>query len=193
MGVTLPRNFYTRNQVVRIAQELLGKVLCTKINGAFTAGIITETEAYAGISDRASHAYNNRRTPRTKVMFAEGGVAYVYFCYGMHHLFNVVTGKKNVPHAILIRSIKPVNGLKKIKQRRKRKMPVKKLCSGPGTVCGALGIKTCHTGTHLTGTKIWIEDRGIKISKRSIKKSPRIGIAYAGAVALLPYRFTIEI
>ena len=103
----LKREFYLREDVVQIAKELLGKVLFTNIGGKITAGIITETEAYAGITDRASHAYNNRRTARTEVMYAVGGTSYVYLCYGIHHLFNVVTNKKDIPHAVLIRAIKP--------------------------------------------------------------------------------------
>src|SRR5688572_7863163 len=101
----LKRDFYTREDVVLVAKELLGKVLCTKWNGKTTSGIITETEAYEGITDRASHAYRGRRTERTEIMYSEGGTAYVYLCYGMHHLFNVVTNKKDIPHAVLIRAV----------------------------------------------------------------------------------------
>src|ERR1017187_7820728 len=116
----LKREFYLREDVVQIAKELLGKVLFTNIGGKITAGIITETEAYAGITDKASHAYNNRRTPRTETMYAEGGVAYVYLCYGIHHLFNVVTAQKDTPHAVLIRAIKPIEGIPAILKRRNK-------------------------------------------------------------------------
>lgn len=175
--------------MVKIAQELLGKVLFTKINGEITSGIIIETEAYAGITDRASHAFGNRRTERTEIMYSIGGTAYVYFCYGMHHLFNVVTNEKNIPHAVLIRAIKPLDGTELILKRRNKKKLEMKICSGPGTVSQGLGIKTFHTGTNLLSKIIWIEEKGIKISKSDIIKKNRIGVDYAGADALLPYRF----
>ncbi|MBI3502540.1 MAG: DNA-3-methyladenine glycosylase [Bacteroidetes bacterium] len=187
----LQRDFYTRKDVVQIAKELLGKVLFTKVNGKLTAGIITETEAYAGITDRASHAFGGRRTERTEIMYSIGGTSYVYFCYGMHHLFNVVTNQKNIPHAVLIRAIKPYEGIPLILKRRNKKKADEKICNGPGTVSQALGIKTFHTGETLLGKKIWIEERGNKIS--DITKNPRIGVNYAGADALLPYRFVAKL
>lgn len=191
----LKRDFYVREDVVLIAKDLLGKVLFTKLNGKTTAGIITETEAYAGINDRASHAFGGRRTERTEVMYARGGTAYVYLCYGMHHLFNVVTNQKDVPHAVLIRAVKPFEGIDKIICRRKLKQdaPLHKICAGPGMVSQGLGIRTAHTGENLLGNKIWIEERGIKIPETDIIISPRIGVDYAGADALLPYRFTTTV
>ena len=117
----LKRSFYLNEDVVRLSRDLLGKVLCTKIQGKYTSGIITETEAYAGVIDRASHAYNNRRTKRTEIMYHKGGVAYVYLCYGIHNLFNVVTNVEGIPHAILIRGIEPFDGIKHILMRRKVK------------------------------------------------------------------------
>ena len=188
----LPVEFYTRNNVKQIARELLGKVLFTKMNGALTAGIITETEAYAGITDRASHAFGGRRTARTEVMYAEGGVAYVYLCYGIHHLFNIVTNRENIPHAVLIRAVKPYAGSETIEKRRNKKIS-DAICSGPGTVSEGLGIKTIHTGAPLQGNTIWVEDKGLKVSGRQITKSPRIGVDYAGADALLPYRFRVKL
>src|ERR1700739_2478114 len=115
----LKKAYYLQQDVVAIACNLLGKKLCTHINGVYTAGIITETEAYAGANDKASHAYNNKRTPRNEVMYHEGGKGYVYLCYGLHHLFNVVTNIKDVPHAVLIRAIKPVDGIEHVLKRRK--------------------------------------------------------------------------
>lgn len=147
----LKRDFYTREDVVQIAQELLGKILFTNINGKITAGIITETEAYAGASDRASHAYNNRRTARTEAMYAVGGATYVYLCYGMHHLFNVVTNKINTPHAVLIRGIKPYEGIETILKRRSKKNISDNVCNGPGKVSQGLGIKVSHTRGDLLG------------------------------------------
>lgn len=199
----LKKDFYVREDVVQIAKDLLGKYLFTKINGKLTAGIITETEAYAGITDKASHAYNNRRTQRTEIMFAEGGLTYVYLCYGIHHLFNVVTNVKNVPHAVLIRAVKPVEGIDVILKRRNIKMEEdfslllrstkNKISGGPGTVSQALGIKTQHSGLNLTGNKIWIEDKGIKISKKDIIATPRIGVGYAEEDAKLLYRFVVNL
>lgn len=189
----LEKKFYTRTNVLEISKDLLGKYLFTRINNEITAGIITETEAYAGISDKASHAYNNRRTDRTEVMYAEGGVAYVYLCYGIHHLFNVVTNIKDAPHAILIRAIKPAEGIETILKRRKQKSISPLISAGPGTSSQALGIKTIHSGTDLTGDTIWIEDRGIKIRKNQIIVGTRIGIGYAEEDALLPYRFIIKL
>ncbi len=109
----LRREFYERNEVVTIAQELLGKVLVTNFKEELTAARIVETEAYNGALDKASHAYNNRRTNRTEVMFGNGGKAYVYLCYGIHHLFNVVTNVQGTPHAVLIRAVEPIAGLLK--------------------------------------------------------------------------------
>ncbi|MDD5570159.1 MAG: DNA-3-methyladenine glycosylase [Bacteroidales bacterium] len=188
------KNFYLRNDVVRISKDLLGKYLLTKIDGKIiTGGIITETEAYAGATDKASHAYNNRRTKRTEIMFHEGGVAYVYFCYGMHSLFNIVTNKKDIPHAILIRAIKPTDGIGLILKRRNKTKIDNKITTGPGTVCQALGINCKHSGETLLSNKIWLEDRGLKINKKQIIAGKRIGVDYAGKDALLKYNFKIPI
>ena len=189
----LSKDFYLRDDVVQISKELLGKYLFTKINGKISAGIITETEAYAGITDKASHAYGNKRTARTETMYAEGGTAYVYLCYGIHHLFNVVTNKKDIPHAVLIRAIKPVEGIPTILKRRNKTKIDKTTSAGPGTVSQALGIQTKHSGLSLLTGKIWIEDRGIKIKTTDIISGPRIGVDYAGKDAKLPYRFVIRL
>jgi len=199
----LDKDFYLNENVVEISRDLLGKYLFTKIDGKLTAGIITETEAYAGETDKASHAYNNRRTNRTEIMFADGGVSYVYLCYGIHHLFNIVTNYKNVPHAVLVRAIKPVVGITTILERRNidpAKANInqvvsgkKKIASGPGTVSQALGIRTEHSGLYLTGKTIWIEDKGIKINDKEIITGPRVGVDYAGDDAKLPYRFIVNL
>ncbi|HUM45513.1 MAG TPA: DNA-3-methyladenine glycosylase [Chitinophagales bacterium] len=191
MSQKLPRSFYLRDDVLQIARELPGKFLMTKIDGVKTGGMITEVEAYAGASDRASHAYNNRRTNRTEVMYAKGGTAYVYLCYGIHHLFNVVTNQPNVPHAILIRAIEPVEGVEVMMQRRNKLKFDVTLTAGPGSVSQALGISTRHTGMSLLSNVIWLEDRGIKISPKKMMAGKRIGVDYAGEDALLPYRFYI--
>lgn len=187
--MTLGSTFYRRHDVVGISQDLLGKVLCTKIGGVLTAAVITETEAYAGETDRASHACGGRRTKRTEPMYAAGGLAYVYLCYGIHHLFNVVTGDAGTPHAVLVRAGVPLTGLDEMLARRGKCEPDKTLMSGPGTFAQALGIRTCMTGTDLSGEQIWIEDRGIRLDKAKIRSGPRVGVDYAGEDAALPYRF----
>lgn len=188
----LPQAFYLRNNVLQIARELLGKVIVTRFDEKLTSGMITEVEAYAGITDRASHAYNNRKTNRTAVMYASGGTAYVYLCYGIHHLFNVVTNQANIPQAILIRAMEPVDGIATMLERRKKSRFAFSLTAGPGAVSQALGIKTMHTGFSLLSDTIWLEDRGIKPPRKQIISGPRIGVDYAGEDALLPYRFYLK-
>ncbi len=192
LRMILPDSFYQRADVVKIAKELLGKVLVTNIDGQYTSGMIVETEAYAGASDKASHAFGNRRTNRTEVMFAHGGVAYVYLCYGIHHLFNVVTNVEHVPHAILIRAVEPLEGIDSMLERRRKEKLQPNLTAGPGSMSEALGIKTIHTNLNLQGPIIYIEDRGIKIPKAKIVTGSRVGVAYAQEDALLPYRFSIK-
>ncbi len=189
--MVLPESFYTRADVVQIARELLGKKLVTVIDGELTSGIITETEAYAGPIDRASHAYGGRRTARTEIMHSNGGVAYVYLCYGIHHLFNVVTHVKDTPHAILIRGLEPVDGLTKMMARRRKEQLTPLLTSGPGALSEALGITTRHTGVSLQGPEIYIQ-QGIEITDKEIIAATRVGVAYAMEDALLPYRFYIQ-
>jgi DNA-3-methyladenine glycosylase len=188
----LSESFYKRKDVVKIAKELLGKALVTTFDGVYTSGMITETEAYAGVVDKASHAFGNRRTKRTEIMYGEGGAAYVYLCYGIHHLFNVVTNAKDIPHAILIRAIEPIDGLEYMLRRRSMHKLQPALTAGPGAMSVALGIHTRNTGLSLQGPEIYIEDRGIKISAKDIVESTRVGVAYAAEDAYLPYRFTIK-
>lgn len=188
----LHQSFYLQESAVDVAKQLLGKELCTKINGKLTSGIITETEAYMGVNDKASHSWNNRRTHRTEIMYHEGGVAYVYLCYGIHSLFNVVTNIEDVPHAVLIRSIIPKRGIEIIKKRRPVNKLMKQIASGPGMVSQALGIDCSMTGLSLFGDKIWIENTDLQLSATQITATTRIGVDYAGADALLPYRFFIN-
>lgn len=185
--------YYLQENVVDVARDLLGKTLFTRLNGRLTGGLITETEAYAGISDKASHAFGGKRTPRNEVMYAKGGIGYVYLCYGMHHLFNVVTNVKDVPHAVLIRALKPVEGIGLILKRRGHSKLVKNTAGGPGTVSQALGITTKLNGTNLTGDKIWLEDSGILVKTSQITSGPRVGVDYAGEDAKLPYRFIVKL
>lgn len=190
----LQKEFYTRKDVVQIARELLGKVLYTSFNNEITAGIIIETEAYAGVVDRASHAYNNRRTVRTEIMYSEGGCAYVYLCYGIHPLFNIVTSVRDDPQAVLIRGIEPIYGIEIMKKRKGRIHLIPMDGIGPGKITKLLGILVNHSGLTLcnnsnTENGIWLQDDGIQVLESEVKSSPRIGIAYASEDALLPYRF----
>ncbi len=188
----LPFEFYQRKNVVAIARELLGKLLVTNWNGVITSGRIVETEAYAGVIDRASHAFGGRRTGRNEIMYGEGGFAYVYLCYGIHHLFNVVTHVAGVPHAILVRAIDPLEGIDEMLNRTRKMHADHTLTRGPGNVSKALGITTAHTGIPLTGDDIFLADDGGRFKRTEIGVSPRIGVDYAGADARLPYRFYIR-
>lgn len=192
-GRKLGRSFYTREDVVLVARELLGKILYTNEKEGVAGGIITETEAYAGVTDRASHAYNHRRTRRTEVMYQQGGIAYVYLCYGIHHLFNVVTNLGGVPHAVLIRSIHPVWNRELMAVRLgKQGSPEKIDTTGPGRLSKALGITVDRTGVDLLGDRIWLEEGGITAPDENVVQGPRIGVDYAGEDAMLPYRFTFD-
>lgn len=188
----LPESFYKSQDVVDIARSLLGKYLFTQINNELTGGIISETEAYNGIVDKASHAYGGRRTKRTEVMFGEGGRSYVYLCYGMHHLVNVVTAPAGIPHAILIRGIIPVYGTEIMLSRCGKSKITSGISNGPGKLTKALGINMIHNNLSLRGNEIFIEDREAKIENMKITVSPRIGIDYAAEDAMLPYRFVLE-
>jgi len=188
----LHQSFYEGGDVVAISKQLLGKYLFTCIDGINTGGYIVETEAYNGIIDRASHAFGNRQTPRTLTMFERGGVAYVYLCYGIHEMFNVVTSIEGEPHAVLIRAIHPTDGFDIIEARRN--MPASKyaVTSGPGSVAKALGISRNINAISLQSNTLWIEDRGLTFTDDQIAAVPRVGVAYALEDALLPYRFFIK-
>lgn len=188
----LDDRFYCSENVVKIAKELIGKILVTNFNDDVTAVRITETEAYNGIIDKASHAYNGRRTARTEIMYAKGGAAYVYLCYGIHHLFNVVTNIKDIPHAVLIRAGEPLYGIDKMLKRSNKNVVSAAIARGPGNLSRALGITTKNSGENLSGNTIFIADDGFKIASKNIIASPRIGVDYAKEDALLPYRFYIK-
>lgn len=185
----LSRDFYLRDDVVLIAKELLGKIIVTKFDGIVTAGRIVETEAYAGIRDKASHAYNNRRTNRTEVMFSKTGVAYVYLCYGIHHLFNVVCNTNEHPDAVLIRGIEPLEGIDTMLQRCNKKKPDASLGRGPGNVSKALGIFTNHNGIDLQSKELYVANDGATGFEIAVSK--RIGVDYAGEHANWLYRFFV--
>ncbi|MCL6523955.1 MAG: DNA-3-methyladenine glycosylase [Thermoflavifilum sp.] len=188
----LPLSFYRGTDVVQIARELLGKRLVTRVNGHITSGIIVETEAYAGITDRASHGYGGRRTARNEALYQPGGVAYVYLCYGIHHLFNVVTNEANIPHAVLIRALQPDEGIPEMLKRTGKQQLDYTLTSGPGSLSRALGIHyRQHNGLSLTDNLIWIEEAN-PIHTELIVADTRVGVAYAGEDAYLPYRFYLK-
>ena len=188
----LEPSFYDDPDVVKLARSLLGKLLVTEIDGIRTSGRIVETEAYAGEIDRASHAYGGRRTNRTEIMFGSSGRAYVYLCYGIHHLFNVVTNTEGNPHAILVRALEPVDGIVDMLLRTGKKKMDYSLTRGPGNVSKSMGIQTRHTGTDLLGNLIYIVDDNFKVKETDIVSSPRIGVDYAGEDALLLYRFHLR-
>ena len=188
----IPFSFFQRDAVQVIARDLLGKVLVTCFEGMKTSGRIVETEAYAGVTDRASHAFGGRLTERTRVMYAPGGLSYVYLCYGMHHLCNVVTNVVDVPHAVLIRALEPMDGVDVMQRRTGGRLRETQLCSGPGRLSKALGISTQHTGLPLSGDCFFIGDDGYVRDESVILATPRIGVDYAGDDAELPYRFILR-
>ncbi len=193
-GQRLSRSFFIRTDVVHIAQELLGKVLVTDFGEGQSSGVIVETEAYRAPEDQASHAANNRRTRRTETMYAPGGHCYIYLIYGMHHLFNVVTGPVDTAHAVLIRAIQPLENVALMMHRRGMTTVKTQLSAGPGVLSKALGLSTDMDAIDMlqVDSSIWLEDRGYLIHQDQIKIGTRVGVAYAGEDALLPWRFSIK-
>jgi DNA-3-methyladenine glycosylase len=195
----IERAFYLRDDVVRITREILGKYLFTFVNGKLTGGIISEAESYAGITDRASHAFNGRRTGRTEIMYAEGGIGYIYLCYGVHSMFNIVTNRRDIPEAILIRGIYPTHGIDHMLLRAGKDYKQDEIADGPGKVTKAFGIHYNQTGISLTDdnisdgqTKIWLEDRNLQVYDDDIKVTTRVGVIYSGEDAFRPYRFILK-
>lgn len=186
--MTLTKSFYKRTNVLKIAQDLLGKSLFTQIDGIVTGGIIVETEAYSW-TERGCHAFQKRKTGRNAIMFEEGGFSYVYLCYGIHYLFNVVTNAPDTPEAVLVRALEPTHGLEEMRIRRGSPAVDLQLTSGPGKLTRALGIDRKFNGKSLLGDEIWIEGVAGKPSRTKIASGPRIGIDYAGEDAALPWRF----
>ena len=187
----LPREFYTRSNVLTVARDLLGKLLVVPARGGRrVSGIIVEAEAYRGPHDRAAHSYGGRRTLRTETMYGIGGTAYVFFVYGMYNQFNVVTNAANTPHAVLIRALQPVEGIDLMRKRR-HGQPDHNLTNGPGKLCIALGIDRRVDGEDLLGNKVWLEE-GERLSRSQIMSGPRIGIDYAEEWKDKPWRFWIR-
>jgi len=188
----IPLSFYRRKDVVLIAKELVGKILVTNFDGAITSGRIVETEAYIAHTDKASHSFGGKRTARNEHMYADAGTAYVYICYGMHQMMNIVTNEKNIPDAVLIRAVEPIEGINIMLKRTGKKTLDKTLTRGPGNVGKALGIFKHHSGNHLLGNEIYLIDDHFKIDQAQIGTSARIGVESAGADSLLPYRFYLK-
>lgn len=185
----LPIDFYNRQNVLLIARELIGKLITTNIDDYTTIGRIVETEAYAGFVDRASHAWSGNRTARNEHMYEAPGTAYVYTCYGIHQLFNIVTNKRGIPDAVLVRAVEPVMGMETMMRRTGKPIADHTLSRGPGNVGKALGIHKIHSGMSLLGDLIYLSSDGYELEENEVGTSSRIGVAYAGSDALLPYRF----
>ena len=176
-----------------LAKKLIGCRLVHESPEGATSGIIVETEAYAGRSDAACHSYKRRgpfKDMRTNVMFGPGGHAYVYLIYGMYNCFNVIANRENEPEGVLIRALEPLGGIKLMKRRRGTD-DLKKLCSGPGKLCIAMGITREHYGRNLCDGELRIE-AGEPIDESRLLATPRINVDYAGEDALLPYRFVVS-
>ena len=189
----LPAAFYRRPDPTVIARELLGKVIVSEINDQRTVGRITETEAYAHVNDRACHSHLGRFTARTRIMYEPGGVAYCYLVYGLHVLFNVVTNEAGRADAVLIRAVEPLDGIPTMLARRGLTQLARNLTAGPGLLTQALGISKAQYGHDLTTRhELWLEDRGEVVPDADILASPRVGIAYAGADAALPWRYRLR-
>jgi DNA-3-methyladenine glycosylase len=193
-GKRLDPAYYLSTEVTALAKDLLGKYLITSFDGNICSGKIVETEAYRGPDDKACHAYNNRRTPRTEIMYASGGVAYIYVCYGMHHLMNVVTGPKDHAHAVLIRALEPAEGVEIMAARRQMLVGDLRLTKGPGALSVAMGLTSKWSGISLydTSSSVWIEDRGLKIAEHEICSGTRIGVESAGEAASWPWRYFVK-
>ena len=185
-SLKLNESFYSHNDVLFIAKELIGKILVTRFNKMLTAVRIVETEAYNGVVDKASHAYNGRRTNRTEIMYRSGGVAYVYLCYGIHHLFNVVTNAKDIPHAVLIRAAEPAFGIDTMLRRTGKTVLDFTLTKGPGNVSKALGITSKHTGSNLLGKEIYIINNGFEYEPNMLMASPPLRYMISVLLVRLP-------
>jgi len=191
MPSKLPRSFYLRDDTIAIARDLLGKLIVVPDeSGSRVSGMIVETEAYLGVTDRAAHSFGGRRTARNEVTYGLGGHAYVFFIYGMYFQLNVVCGKVDSPHVVLIRAVEPVEGIETMRARRGA-MKDRDLSSGPGKLCIALAINRDLNGEDLRGKRIWLEDHRALVDDE-IAVGTRIGIDYAGDDALQPWRFWVK-
>ena len=183
--------FFTRTDTLRIARDLLGKLLVVPTDdGRRVSGMIVETEAYLGELDKAAHSFGGRRTARNEITYAEGGHVYVFFVYGMYYQLNLVTGLVDHPHVVLIRAVEPVEGIDIMRERRGPMKDVN-LTSGPGKLCIALGITRDLNGEDLMGERIWIEEHR-RFKKKEIAIGPRVGIDYAEEFVEMPWRFWLN-
>lgn len=191
--MNISSSFFEGTDVVYIAERLIGFEIETTFEDVITRGIISETEAYRAPEDKASHAYNGRRTARTETMYGPSGLAYVYLCYGIHHLFNIVTGPADTPHAVLIRGVIPTVGIETMKRRRSMSK-TNQLTNGPGKWTQAFGITTAHNGTDLVSdeNKISLHAPSVRINENDIQASARVGIGYAEEWIDKPWRFSIR-
>jgi DNA-3-methyladenine glycosylase len=187
----LPERFFLQKDTVKVARDLLGKLLVVPIaDGTRVSGMIVETEAYLGVEDKAAHSYGGRRTARNEITYAEGGHVYVFFVYGMYYQLNLVTGPSGHAHVVLIRALKPIEGIEIMRERRGT-MPDKNLTSGPGKLTIALDIDRSLNGQHLSGERIWVEEyRNFKTSE--ISSGPRVGIDYAEEFIEMPWRLWVK-
>lgn len=192
MNNKLPVGFYRQDDVVSVARDLLGKYVYSLVDGQLTGGIIVETEAYRGPDDRGSHAYNNKRTPRNEMMYSAGGVAYMYICYGIHDMLNIVTGTEGMSHAALIRAIEPIEGLDIMRIRRGVFDQDRRLCQGPGALAKALGLTKLHNGADLQGDIVWLTDHGITYRDEQVVASARVGMNFEGPYKTIPWRFYVR-
>ena len=188
----LDQSFYNRKNVVQIARDLLGKILVTQWDGVRCSGRIVETEAYAGMEDRACHAFGGRRTVRSEDLYGAPGTVYIYICYGMHHLFNVITNKKDIPHAVLIRALEPLEGVEHMLIRTGKLVADFTITKGPGNLARAMGMSKLHSGGNLFSEEIFIEDDGLQYKKDQVVITKRIGVESAREDAELPYRFIVK-
>lgn len=188
----LPQSYFLSDDVVHLAKDLIGKYLFVNTEDVVTGGIIVETEAYKGPEDVGSHAYNHRRTNRNDIMYSAGGVVYMYICYGIHDMLNIVTGPENTAHAILIRAIQPTEGLDVMRERRKVRNEDSRLCRGPGALAKALALKKVHNGISLQDNEIWIEDRGPGFQESELIAGPRIGLNISEPYKSIPWRFYVK-
>lgn len=189
MKAKQPQNFYLQDDPLLIARELLGKLLVVPSEtGARVSGMIVETEAYLGPTDKAAHSYGGRRTKRNEITYAAGGHVYVFFVYGIYFQLNFVTADVGVPHVVLVRAVEPVENIKLMRERRGPMRDIN-LTSGPGKLCIALGIDRTLNGELLTGDRLWVENFK---TPRDIARGPRVGIQYAEEFIDKPWRFWID-
>ncbi|HEY1007175.1 MAG TPA: DNA-3-methyladenine glycosylase [Sphingobacteriaceae bacterium] len=190
--MVLPQSYYLNGDVVALARDLIGKQLFVRTEDVLTGGIIVETEAYRGPEDTGAHSYNHRRTARNDIMYSDGGVVYMYICYGIHDMLNIVTGPADRAHAILIRALQPTTGLETMRERRKVRHEDPRLCRGPGALAKALALKKVHNGSSLQGPEIWIEDHGRPFADDEIVSGPRIGLNIGEPYKSIPWRFYVR-